>query len=537
MKQITDFLIDISDKMDKKLSITQRILTDEIAPNFDFSGVFGMRIFKSVCGSPIIIKSLDLAEPNTKSDFITKATSLPLASGGSPIAATVKESMESLKALDADEKKIILITAGEDTDGGVLEYEVEKLALGIQVNIIGISMKDSDLRSAQKAAQLTSGVCCNIPEDKLGDPFAIRELVAPVINAMNTKCTPTAAPKQEAPKAEVKPEPVAQPKVEQKEEPKIEVKEEPKVEAKEEPKAEAPRMAAFMQQPAAQAQPQQVAQEKKPAPQIINKNFAKEAESVQGVSVSQSSARDNFDAVSALQNANQDIESLLKTNMETLQRVLKENESLAKENEQLRAAEKSNLDSISQLQNTAKEANETIQQLHDVISDKEAEIEALNANKRDLQVAINQWKERDKKVVIDLDAAARQAVSAASEKLLFDYLEKKYPNRVKWCNEKTKNTNGYDFEIVDFENNTTEYYIACKGAKDDSKTFFLTEKEWDMCLNNNRNYQVYLIRNVEDHPKIILIDNLIGCLMTGKVRPGASKNEKVKAGQVMMTIK
>ena len=537
MKQVTDFLIDISDKMDKKLSITQRILTDEIAPNFDFSGVFGMRIFKSVCGSPIIIKSLDLAEPNTKSYFITKATSLPLASGGAPVAATVKESMESLKALDADEKKIVLITAGEDTDGGVFEYEVEKLALGIQVNIIGVTMRESDLRSAQKAAQLTGGVCCNIPEDKLGDPFAIRELVAPIINALNTKAAP-AAPKveakPEAPKSEVKPEPVAQPKVEIKEEP----KEELKIEAKEEPKVEAPRMAAFVQQPAAQAQPkQEEAPEKKPTPQINNKNFAKEAESVQGVSVSQNFSREHFDAVSALQNANQDIESLLKANMETLQRVLKEKENLTKENEQLRAAEKSNLESISQLQNTAKEANETIQQLHDIIADKDAEIEALNANKRDLQVAINQWKERDKKVVIDLDAVARQTISAASEKILFDYLEKKYPNRVKWCNEKTKTTNGYDFEIVDFENNSTEYYIACKGAKDDSKTFFLTEKEWDMCLNNNRNYQVYLIRNVEDHPKIVLIDNLIGCLMTGKVRPGASKNEKVKAGQVMMTIK
>ena len=529
MKQVTDFLIDISDKMDKKLSITQRILTDEIAPNFDFSGVFGMRIFKSVCGSPIIIKSLDLAEPNTKDDFIKKATSLPLASGGAPVAATVKESMESLKSMDAEGKRIVVITAGEDTDGGVLEYEVEKLAQqGIQVNIIGIAMRDSDLRSAQKSVELTSGVCCNIPEDKLSDPFAIRELVAPIIDALNGKYVAPAAPK-----AEVKAEP------------KVEVKEEPKVVVKEEPVSEAPKMAAFVQQPKVNVQPAQQPKVeekheepvKKPVVEINNKNFAKVAESVKAASVPQNQNKEHFDAVSALQNVNEDIESLLKSNMETLQRVLKEREELTKENEQLRAAEKTNLESINQLQETVKEANETIQQLKGVVSDKDEEIQALEANKNDLQVAIDQLKERDRKVVIDLDAVARQTVSAASEKILFDYLEKKYPNRVKWCNEKTKVTNGYDFEIVDYENNTTEYYIACKGAKDDSKTFFLTEKEWDMCLNNNRNYQVYLVRNVEDTPKIVLIDNLIGSLMNGKVRPGASKNEKVKAGQVMLTVK
>ncbi len=521
MKQATDFLIDISDKMDKKLSITQKLLTDEIAPNFDFSGVFGMRIFKSVCGSPIIIKSLDLAEPNQKDDFIKKSTSLPYASGGAPIAETIKESISSLKSIDADAKRIILITTGEDTDGGVIDYEVEKANADVQLNIIGINMKDSDLRSAEKAAQLTNGVCCNIPEDKFQNASAIHEIVAPIIDAMNgkivsfTASAPKVEVKQEAPKAEVK---VEAPKV-----------------TIEEPKAEAPRMAAFVQQP----QPaQQKAEEQKPKQtiEINNKDFAKAAEVVQAVSVAAESAKDEFDAVAALQQANSSIESLLKENMETLQRVIKNGEAIAKENQQLRNAEAENLNSIKSLQATIVEANGTIQQLKQVVSDKDAEIEALNVNKNDLQTAINQWMERDKQVVIDLDASQREATSAASEKILFDYLEKKYPSRVKWCNEKAKESKGYDFEIVDLGDNGTECYIACKGAKDDTKTFFLTEKEWNMCLNNNLNYQVYLVRNVDSTPKIIWIDNLIGWMMSGKVRPGALRNEKVKAGQVMLTL-
>ena len=53
------------------------------------------------------------------------------------------------------------------------------------------------------------------------------------------------------------------------------------------------------------------------------------------------------------------------------------------------------------------------------LADKDAEIEALNVNKNDLQTAINQWMERDKQVVIDLDASQREATSTASEKILF----------------------------------------------------------------------------------------------------------------------
>lgn len=525
MKQVTDFLIDNSDKMDKKLSVTQKVLTDEIAPKFDFSHTFGMRTFKSICGSPIIIKSLDLAEPNTKDDFIKKATSLPLASGGSPITATVKESLESLAKIDADRKKILLITAGEDTDGGVLEYEVEKRASIAQINIIGVGMKDSDLRAAQKVAQLTNGICCNIPADKINDTSAIRETIAPVVEAL-LKEAPAAAPQVHVEQAK--------PVVEEK-------KITPIIEIKQDVQEEAPKMAAFVQKP----QPAQAATEKREERQepvkkqevvISNKDFAKETNAIKIATVETHVEDDKFDAVSALKSANEKISELLQSNMNTLQHVLKNGESTRKENEQLRAAEQQNQNSIQQLRKTIQEANNTIQQLKQVVSDKNAEIEALNANKNDLQVTINQWIERDKKVVIDLDSNARQATSAASEKILFDYLGKKYPNRVKWCNEKTKETKGFDFEIIDYENNVTECYIACKGAKDDTKTFFLTEKEWEMCLNNNLNYQVYLVRNVDTNPKIIWIENLIGWMMNGKVRPGALRNEKVKAGQVMLTL-
>jgi hypothetical protein len=246
---------------------------------------------------------------------------------------------------------------------------------------------------------------------------------------------------------------------------------------------------------------------------------------------------EEFDAVGLITEHNKSISEVLDENVKLVKKVLQNGANVIKENEALREAEAANLATIEQLKKTLDEANEKIEGLKSLIGDKEEEIAALNNNKKDLMVTISQWQERDRNVIIDLDAKEREATSRASEEFLNDFLQTKYPGRVKWCNQDGKETQGYDFEITGYENRETEYFIACKGAKDDRKTFFLSEKEWNTCLNNNLNYQVYLIRNVgEEKPKIILIDNLIAWITSGKVRPGASKNEKVKAGQVMLTL-
>ena len=48
---------------------------------------------------------------------------------------------------------------------------------------------------------------------------------------------------------------------------------------------------------------------------------------------------------------------------------------------------------------------------------------------------------------------------------------------------------GYDFEIIEPDNNSVEYFIACKGLFDNASTFYMTGDEWKSCTANNRNYQ------------------------------------------------
>lgn len=409
---MTDFLIDNSDKMDKKTQTVQSVLIDELIPNFDFSSVFGMRTFKSVGGSAIVIKQLDLKEKNDKGTFMEKAQKMPMASGGCPLAVALKESMEELNSNEVETKKIFLITAGEDTDGGLPEYEVEKAAKNIQINIIGIGMDDVDLHTATKIAQMTGGVCCNIPADQLNNNSAIKEIVAPAVEALKNDG-----------KVAIQPSAPAKPVV---------VEEKVIEEKKEEPKAA----------PKTETAPQpQIAQTKVELPKINNSS----ASSIQS-SVVEKTEHEVFDAeaeakatadniqikidqvvanvTSQLNELCKCIPSLVSADLQTIQRMAKSNDAIKDENLALRQAEDKNIKSIEELKKINEEATATISQLMQVIEDqrhteehnkkiveeiaaerknaadqielltqtieqKDKEIAALEANKAEMQAAID----------------------------------------------------------------------------------------------------------------------------------------------------
>lgn len=503
MKNAIDFLIDISDKMDKKLTITQTILQNEIIPYLNFDENIGMRTFLSVVKNPIVINSLDMGI-NTKADFMKKAGSLPIPNGGSPIGYTIKESLKSLRNVDADCKRIILVTAGEETDGGNYEYEIENGHEGVQVNIIGIGINESDKKIAERAAAFTGGIFCEITEDIFNNSIEIANQLKPLIDALQGIPTTVSRAKEE-PKVETKEEPKETPKAEIKEE-KIEIKEEIKAA----PKKEFVRV------------------EIKDTPKV---------EVAAPIAEQEESEEEAFDAMGELEASAQQIRQLLDTNKEILSRTLKSGEENLSKIEKLRNQCKAYEKNIADLQAESENKSAQISLLKEERDELNNTIAEISKEKLTQEKKIAELIQNDKDVVIQLDSKEQNSISEKSEKYLYEYLQKKYPNRVKWMNESKKNSIGYDFEIVDFENNVTEYYIACKGSKENNRTFFLTEKEWDKCLENNLNYQVYLVQNIENKPKVTLIENVIGWIMSGKIRPGATKNEKVKAGQIMLSLK
>lgn len=138
----------------------------------------------------------------------------------------------------------------------------------------------------------------------------------------------------------------------------------------------------------------------------------------------------------------------------------------------------------------------------------------------------------DKAVVIEEDSELNAEIADKSRAIVMQLLQSKYPERVKSVNNTEK---GYDFQVW-LDNESVEYRIACKGLLDEQQTFCMTRKEWEVCMKNNRNYQVYLINKMSSQPTVTIIDNLMGWLLKGKIVPCAPKNMKIKADTVTLTI-
>lgn len=397
MKNAIDFLIDISDKMDKKVPIVQNVVIDGIVPNIDFSEPFGMRTFLSIVKSPIIINSLDMGS-NMREDFVKKIQGLPFPNGGAPIAEAFKESCAGFKKFEKTNgevtRRIVFVTNGEDTDAGVLDYEVEKATKDypIQVNIIGICMSEANQRTAKKVADMTGGAFCNV--EQTCDVLTLRGIIAPVIDALHNAISAKAPEPAPAPQPAPAPEPIT-----------AKIPEPEPVRVKEEPIR-----AAFVSQPIAQA-PKPAAQapvqqEKKEEPafssiaaEVIEPVFDIEKENeykaeiaaiaeLQAARSAQKSAN-----VKAIEESNSNIVALLGKNKAMMDQILEGGKETEIALDRLRAAVKDHEMTIEELRTVNKKLTEQNLQLKHRAKEQEANLEALKQEKMALQKEIDRVRE------------------------------------------------------------------------------------------------------------------------------------------------
>ena len=395
MKNAIDFLIDISDKMDKKVPIVQNVVIDGIGPNIDFSEPFGMRTFLSIVKSPIIINSLDMGS-NMREDFVKKIQGLPFPNGGAPIAEAFKESCAGFKKFEKTNgevtRRIVFVTNGEDTDAGVLDYEVEKATKDypIQVNIIGICMSEANQRTAKKVADMTGGAFCNV--EQTCDVMTLRGIIAPVIDALHNAISAKAP--EPAPAPQPAPEPIT-----------AKIPEPEPVRVKEEPIR-----AAFVSQPVAQA-PKPAAQapvqqEKKEEPafssiaaEVIEPVFDIEKENeykaeiaaiaeLQAARSAQKSAN-----VKAIEESNSNIVALLGKNKAMMDQILEGGKETEIALDRLRAAVKDHEMTNEDLRTVNKKLTEQNLQLKHRAKEQEANLEALKQEKMALQKEIDRVRE------------------------------------------------------------------------------------------------------------------------------------------------
>lgn len=129
-----------------------------------------------------------------------------------------------------------------------------------------------------------------------------------------------------------------------------------------------------------------------------------------------------------------------------------------------------------------------------------------------------------------------EKIRKASEEYLFEVLKRKYPDRVKWLNENGESNADHDFEILDLDSGTIEYYIECKSTVKNKPTFFLTKNEWRLFLNHTKNYQIYFVKNSFGKPSHTYIDNLLDWLLKGKIVPYLKERDVIKEERVSLTL-
>ncbi len=127
-------------------------------------------------------------------------------------------------------------------------------------------------------------------------------------------------------------------------------------------------------------------------------------------------------------------------------------------------------------------------------------------------------------------------IGLQSEIFVYNHLKTIYNNKLKWNNENGESGLSYDFKISNNDNKIKDLIIECKGTIGNTYQFFLTKNEWNLFLENQDNYQIYFVNDVIKSPKLIIIDNLIEWIKSGKIVPYSQKNINLKADRILFSI-
>ncbi len=439
MQTVTEFIIDLSASMKDKIALTKQMLLADIIPNLDYSSRIGIKSFSAVKDQPPVIQELSLNIIDRPS--ILKAISdLQVKNGGTPISEAIRQSVMTLKEYPANNKKIILVTDGQEDKGGDYVTECKKAkseGINCEIHVIGVGLNQQAQTKAQEISNLTNGTFTNIPfsEGTQYNQNVIKNNLTKFCNAVNSSKT-------------IQPIQLIKPII-----------------------------------------PVQTIQPIKPIVPVQTNHPLIQEEVVKDISKIE------------------EIKSLT---------IITEKEIEDNDKPTRQEINKENSESINEATNLI------LQTLLQEIKEIRDEIKKLKTDSDVIPEVLE-------------DTELNERIRLISEKYLFEVLKSKYPNRVKWLNENGETGSNHDFEILE-ENGVVEYYIECKGTAKKKTTFYVTKNEWNLFLNNTKNYQIYFIQNVLGSPTHVFINNLLDWLLKGKINPYLKTRDIIKEERVFLTI-
>lgn len=161
MESAIIFLIDVSGSMaDDKIQYARKVLQENIVPSLDYTSKIGVNTFTSV-NKDIKITQLAPLGITDQPTLIKQISELnAIKGGGTPISAAIRESVNTLKEFPSNKKSIILVTDGEEDQGGNYQAECKRAqedGIQCEIHIIGIGLKQTAIQVANEIAKLTKG--------------------------------------------------------------------------------------------------------------------------------------------------------------------------------------------------------------------------------------------------------------------------------------------------------------------------------------------------------------------------------------------
>lgn len=154
-----------------RMELAKKILIEEIIPKLDYTQNLTIRRFHSLTNSdktstPIVetIYRGSFDKPTVLQKLV--GIEIPENTGGTPITAAIKLSIDELAKYPNADRKIILITDGQETDGGdyqiTAEAALKQLGITCNIFIVGIAQDQVAEKKSQALALSTGGTYINL---------------------------------------------------------------------------------------------------------------------------------------------------------------------------------------------------------------------------------------------------------------------------------------------------------------------------------------------------------------------------------------
>ena len=169
METVTEILIDFSTSMITKMALTKSTLLNLVIPKLDFSTRIGVRTFTTGKEKELLITQVQPLSLTNKEQLKTTVNSLGTPGGDTPLASAIRESVNTLAEFTANDKILVILTDGEENQGGNPELEIQNAkdkGIDLQIHFIVIGESEKTKMLADAVTKITNCSFSSIPFTK-----------------------------------------------------------------------------------------------------------------------------------------------------------------------------------------------------------------------------------------------------------------------------------------------------------------------------------------------------------------------------------